>query len=99
MDSGFVRSKEFVKTIFNKEWEFISYEKDFKSQLQEKTQRLYQNVPEYILVQADGPDHSKTFYIDVLINGKKFSDGYGKSKKEAQQMAAQKALEIISKML
>ena len=98
LDSDFVRSCQFVKEIFNKEWVNISYEKDFKSQLQEKTQRLYQSVPEYVLIQSEGPDHNKTFYIDVLVNGKKIAEGCSKSKKEAQQIAAQKALAYLNKI-
>ena len=99
MDSNLTRSKEFVRNIFNKQFGNTFYEvhqtidlQDFKTQLQEKVWQIYQCIPQYKLTQSEGPDHSPTFYMNVSINGRIIADGFGKSKKEAQQMAAQKAL-------
>ena len=103
IDSDLSISTEFIKNIFNKELESISGEcsqagfVDFKTELQEQTWQIYQCVPKYVLTKSEGPDHDRIFYMDVLINGKVITKGHGKSKKEAQQMAAQKALEIILK--
>lgn len=103
IDSNLTASKEFIKNIFSRELENISNQfsqteifVDFKTQLQEKTWQVYQCVPKYVLTELKGPDHDRTFYMDVLIDGKVITNGFGKSKKEAQQMAAQKALQIIS---
>lgn len=96
LDSDFVRSKAFVADIFKKGWKSSPSQKDFKSLLQEKTQALYQNIPEYSLTRSQGPDHSKVFYMEVLVNGDRISQGHGRTKKEAQQMAAQKALEKLA---
>ena len=104
IDSDLSASKEFIKNIFSQELKNISNQfsqtdfVDFKTQLQEKTWQVYQCVPRYVLTELKGPDHDRTFYMNVLINGKIITEGFGKSKKEAQQMAAQKALQIISQV-
>ena len=51
----------------------------------------------YNLLAADGPDHNKTFRVGVLINGEQVAVGVGRSKKEAEQAAAQKALAMVAK--
>ncbi len=103
IDSDLSVSTEFIRNVFNKELENISDEfsqtdvVDFKTQLQEQVWQIYQCVPKYVLTKSEGPDHNRIFYMDVLVDGKVITKGYGKSKKEAQQMAAQKALQIILK--
>ncbi len=67
--------------------------RDFKSQLQEKSQESYSLTPTYKLVSEKGPDHAKTFRIAVLLDKKKIAEGSGSSKQEAQQEAAKGALE------
>ncbi|MFH1626247.1 MAG: ribonuclease III [Pseudomonadota bacterium] len=69
--------------------------KDFKTQLQEHSQSCFKTTPRYILAGESGPDHDKTFHINILINGKLFGEGSGKSKKEAEQKAAKVALDIL----
>ncbi|WP_295053220.1 ribonuclease III [Sulfuricurvum sp.] len=73
--------------------------KDYKTSLQELTQAHYGTTPEYQLIAAHGPDHKKEFEIAVLIDGKRYASAQGKSKKQAQQEAAQIALEMLSKEL
>ncbi|MNP18600.1 Ribonuclease 3 [compost metagenome] len=68
---------------------------DYKTILQEKLQ-INGNVKiEYILINQYGPDHDKTFSIDLLLNDKKIGEGIGKSKKSAEQEAAKNALKKI----
>lgn len=67
--------------------------KDYKSKLQELTQEKLKISPNYELVSAIGPDHAKEFLIKVVINGKEQGIGSGHSKQEAEQKAAQDALE------
>ena len=101
-DSNLDVSKKFIKNIFSQELENMSDQfaqtdfVDFKTQLQEQVWQIYQCVPKYLLTKSEGPDHNRLFYMDVLIDEKAIASGFGKSKKEAQQMAAQKALQIIS---
>jgi len=71
--------------------------KDFKSQLQEYSQSFFKTTPRYVLTGESGPDHDKTFQINILINGKVFGKGLGKSKKEAEQKAAKGALDVLLK--
>lgn len=65
---------------------------DFKSLLQEQTQNKYQTIPRYALVSETGPDHEKRFCVSVSVQGVTLGQGEGKTKKEAEQRAAQEAL-------
>ncbi|MDD5716914.1 MAG: ribonuclease III [Sulfuricurvum sp.] len=73
--------------------------KDYKTSLQELTQAHYGTTPEYQLIAAHGPDHKKEFEVAVIIDGKRYASAQGKSKKQAQQEAAQIALEMLQKEL
>ncbi|WP_310439126.1 ribonuclease III [Sulfuricurvum sp.] len=73
--------------------------KDYKTSLQELTQAHYGTTPEYQLIAAHGPDHKKEFEVAVIIDGKRYASAQGKSKKQAQQEAAQIALGMLSKEL
>jgi len=64
---------------------------DFKSQLQERLQRRGQ-MPRYRITEEQGPDHLRTFVAIVEAGGRPLGQGRGKSKKEAEQSAAQEAL-------
>jgi ribonuclease III len=73
--------------------------KDYKTSLQELTQAHYGTTPDYQLIAEHGPDHKKEFEVAVIIDGKRYAAAQGKSKKHAQQEAAQIALEMLSKEL
>jgi ribonuclease-3 len=66
---------------------------DYKTALQEELQKSGEVVIQYKLMESSGPDHSKTFKMSVSANGKVIGVGTGKSKKDAEQMAAKAALE------
>lgn len=66
---------------------------DYKTALQEELQKSGDIQIQYKLIESIGPDHSKTFKISVYANGKTIGTGVGKSKKDAEQMAAKAALE------
>lgn len=77
----------------------LSKTKDnYKAALQELTQGDGHGLPEYITVNEEGPAHDRRFYVDVVINGEVLGRGYGKSKKEAQQMAAKMALSCLNQL-
>ena len=63
--------------------------------LQEIVQKNRQETLEYRLAGAEGPDHNKLFTMQLLLNSNVFAEGRGKSKKEAEQMAAKQALELM----
>jgi ribonuclease-3 len=68
---------------------------DAKTQLQEVTQALGLDLPEYRLTGAAGPDHSKTFTVECWVGGEVAGSGEGPSKKMAEQKAAAEALAHI----
>ncbi len=68
---------------------------DYKTVLQEVVQKNPEEKVEYILINESGPDHSKTFSVEVCLNSNVIGRGQGKSKKEAEQMAAKEALELM----
>ncbi len=68
---------------------------NFKSALLEHTQGEGRGHPRYMVSSEDGPDHHKMFSVEVLIGGERMGFGKGRSKKEAQQMAAKEALEKL----
>lgn len=72
---------------------------DYKTELQERVQKIGNMKIEYIVEREEGPDHGKIFYMNVSIDGKKISIGKGRNKKEAEQSAAKKALDLIGEIL
>ena len=68
---------------------------DSKSALQELTSALGLGVPSYEITDS-GPDHDKSFTAQAIVEGKKYPIGLGKSKREAEQMAAQLAHQELS---
>ncbi len=72
-----------------------SLSKDYKTALQELTQATHGVTPDYLLLDSSGPDHKKEFIIAVVLNDETIATAKGKSKKEAQQKAAQLALKEL----
>ena len=68
---------------------------DYKTSLQELVQRHSGQVLSYELVGEEGPDHAKTFRVQVCLNGDPIGRGIGRTKKEAEQAAAANALEAL----
>jgi ribonuclease III len=68
---------------------------DFKSRLQELVQVRFKRIPDYEVVAESGPDHDKTFEVRLSIGNSLTTYGTGKSKKAAEQAAAQVALEKL----
>jgi ribonuclease-3 len=99
MDSGFDRTLEVIqhhlKPYLQSEIPPFLFN-DYKSLLQEQTQRTYGLSPKYHVLNGFGPDHDKLFQASVTIEGEVKGIGWGKSKKEAEQEAAKKALEEIT---
>lgn len=97
LDKGLETVIEFLDmTVFPKINEgAFSHMMDFKSQLQELIQRDGIGAIEYRVLLEKGPAHSKEFISKVSLNGEELGIGTGKSKKEAEQHAAQMALEVL----
>ena len=97
LDQGYVTAKDFIgKQLFHKTDEVVEKRlwQDAKSKLQEMAQDKSGVTPTYELVNQTGPDHDKRFTIAVMIAGSRVALGEGRSKQEAEQDAAQKALVV-----
>lgn len=71
--------------------------KDAKSSLQEAVQEKFKESPHYKILGTKGPDHAKEFVVAVYIRGKEHGRGLGNSKQVAEEQAATRALEVLSK--
>jgi ribonuclease-3 len=71
--------------------------RDYKTRLQELTQRLYRETPVYTLVEESGPEHEKRFVSEIAIGGQRRGRGVGRSKKLAEQAAAMEALAALER--
>ncbi len=100
LDGGMEAAKGFALTFIPKQ-ETLSQTgkafKDYKTILQEIVQKNREETLTYRLAREEGPDHNKVFTIEILLNSNVFAEGKGKSKKEAEQMAAREALELMGK--
>jgi len=99
LDGGLNKSRQFIHKFIISGFEkdlFTAEMINYKSILQEYTQSKYQCTPQYVLQQESGPDHQKTFIMEVYINSKKYGLGEGPNKKEAQQRAALAACKRLS---
>lgn len=97
LDLGYEIAKNFIaKTLFNKIDTIVAKKlwRDPKSLVQEKSQEFLNVTPSYKVISEAGPDHDKHFTIGIFFGEDLIAEGKGKSKQEAEQMAAQKALEI-----
>lgn len=65
---------------------------DYKTMFQELVQRQKDQVIAYVLAGEEGPDHDKVFKVQVLLNGNTVGEGTGRSKKKAEQAAAEQAV-------
>ena len=82
------------KFILDKEQE-KAVDRDYKTALQELVQRRPGQSISYKLVQETGPDHARVFVMEVSVGGTAAGQGYGHTKKEAEQSAAKAALEKL----
>src|SRR4030042_2917779 len=91
LDGGYEMARELILRLFKEKIEAILSSgefHDFKTELQEKTQMLFAIIPEYKMIKQEGEEHRKTFTVEVHVAGERFGTGYGKSKKEAETLAA-----------
>jgi ribonuclease-3 len=99
LDSGFAAAERFVHDMLIPEITKVlenRHAKDYKTLLQEHVQKRLKTYPRYRIVQKTGPDHDKTFWIEVHVGDRSFGAGKGKNKKEAEQEAARLAWENMT---
>ena len=97
LDGGIKPATKFVLSFVEKELENQSKQtfKDYKTALQEIIQRNPEESVSYFLTDEKGPDHDKVFEVEVHLNSNVIGSGKGKNKKQAEQMAAKQALELM----
>lgn len=98
LDGGMKAAKAHIMNTVLRDLEHYSDEdsfKDYKTTLQEIIQRNPEESVTYILVDETGPDHNKQFTVAVKLNSNVIGTGVGKSKKQAEQMAAHQALKLM----
>jgi ribonuclease-3 len=97
LDGGLEEAKEFVLRFVPKELnvEKVTYVSDYKTALQEIVQKNKEEKIEYVIVGEKGPDHNKTFEVEVHLNSNVIGKGEGRSKKQAEQFAAKEALSLM----
>lgn len=95
LDSNLEEARKFIINNLKEAIEIASThvgQKDYKTVLQEKLQVNGNVKIEYILLDSKGPDHDKTFIVEVKCDGKSLAVGEGKTKKGAEMEAARQAL-------
>ena len=97
LDGGMDEAKHFIMTHVLSDAEIGEDHPsaDYKTALQELVQRRGEVQIRYDLIGETGPDHNKTFSFSVSVDGKTIGEGSGRTKKEAEQMAARCALEKL----
>ncbi len=99
LDGGFPRAFEVVRLHFSGLFDGLAIpeeNQDFKSRIQEFVQAYSKSQPAYSIINETGPDHDKIFEVELVV-GSITTRGAGKSKKAAEQAAAQNALKQLNK--
>ena len=99
LDGGLEKAAQFVlpfveEDLGHEEAPFV----DYKTRLQEIIQKNPEERVEYVLVSAQGPDHDKKFVVEVHLNSNVIGRGVSRSKKGAEQAAAQEALSLMGEI-
>ena len=101
LDGGLEAARRTVHDVLLQDFEELHTREDFvnfKSRLLEHTQSQGSGHPKYHVHNEDGPDHDKLFSVNVSVTGETLGSGQGRSKKEAQQMAARDALKRLGQL-
>ena len=98
LDGGFEAAKKTALGLFGEKLEAVIESgqfRDAKTELQELCQKLYGTLPSYRLLKEEGREHEKFFTCGVSISRKPYGRGRGRTKKEAETLAAREALEKL----
>lgn len=95
LDGGIDEARRFVLRFIKDAAKKSDSFKDYKTILQEVIQKNPEESVEYVLTAESGPDHNKSFHVEVHLNSNIIGKGTGKSKKIAEQEAAKEALSLM----
>ena len=101
LDGGIGPVQDFIKRHLLPEIDATvtnDYDENFKSSLQQYSQKLYGKPPDYELIEEQGPDHAKNFCIVAVVGEHHFTAAWGQNKKEAEQLAARNALTELNQV-
>lgn len=97
LDQGYPAAREFIaRTLFERTDNIVAKKlwQDAKSRFQEQAQEHASITPQYKTTKEEGPDHDRDFTVGVFLRGELIAEGTGKAKQEAEQVAAEKGLEV-----
>ena len=98
LDGGMEEARNFILRVFQEDIAETLQDSDarnHKSVLQQHCQKSKRQIPEYKVLSIQGPEHSKTFNVQVRVGNKVFPSAWGVTKKEAEQRAAENALAVL----
>lgn len=98
LDSGLSSARDFIRRTLEERFRATTEQTlppDFKSRLQEFGQSQFQSTPVYRVVQIEGPDHARTFTVEVSLGERMLGSGKGSSKQQAEKEAAREALKEL----
>ncbi len=95
LDAGFEEAQKFVLGFISHADIQDNNVTDYKTALQEIVQKNHGEILEYFMAGESGPDHNKTFIVEVKLNSNVIGTGSGRSKKQAEQIAAKEALRLM----
>ena len=99
LDGGLKPATDFIHRMMQDEIDRTAtgeLDENYKSILQQLSQRDFASTPNYQLIDEKGPDHNKCFCVAAVVDGKEFPSAWGQSKKEAEQQAAKNALRFLN---
>lgn len=97
LDGGINEALSLVRRVWPAESQLEAKAKDSKSELQEYVQGKGRPTPVYETIGEEGPPHDRTFTVKVCLEGDDLATGVGKTKRQAEQSAAEKALGLLKK--
>ncbi len=95
LDSDFLTIQQIIQTLFQKKINENLPSLNYKSSLQEWCQKKYNTIPIYKIKKEEGPQHKKLFFVDVFIKKNHLGSGSDYQKKQAEQIAAKKAMDKL----
>jgi ribonuclease III len=98
LDGGFAAAQDVFLRCFGPliaQWARAAPGRDYKGLLQERTLRIFGCLPTYRVIREDGPAHQKTFHVQLTLNHEYCCIGVGRSRKAAEQHAAEQLLEQL----
>lgn len=98
LDAGYEKASRFILRYLRTPIDTVladKHRKDYKTLLQETVQKRFHSYPKYVLEKKTGPDHQRTFWMNVVVQGESYGPGKGGNKKSAEQEAARMAYQDL----